>query len=57
MDVIYRERPSSGRVVGIQASYAPRFLPGSTTPMRPFRSDGLIAMTAKLARRCARGKR
>jgi hypothetical protein len=47
MDVIHRERPSSGRVVGIQASYAPKFLPGSTTPMRPFRSDGLIAMTTK----------
>jgi hypothetical protein len=34
-------------VLGIQASYTPRFLPGSPTPMRPFRSDGLIAMTAK----------
>ena len=47
MDVLFRETPSSGRVLGIQATYTPRFLPGSTTPMRPFRSDGVIAMTAK----------
>ncbi|MSO19618.1 MAG: FAD-dependent oxidoreductase, partial [Acidobacteria bacterium] len=45
MDVIYREKPTEGRVVGIKASYTPKFLPGSTTPMKPFRSDGLIART------------
>jgi hypothetical protein len=47
MDVIFRQTPSSGRALGIQASYTPKFLPGSSTPMRPFRSDGVIAMTAK----------
>ncbi len=47
MDAIYRERPSSGRVLGIQASHTPKFLPGGTAPMRPFRSDGAMAMTAK----------
>jgi hypothetical protein len=47
MDVILREAPSAGRVLGIRASYTPKFLPGSTTPMQPFRSDGVIAMTAR----------
>jgi hypothetical protein len=47
MDAIVRERPSSGRVIGVTASYTPKFLPGSTTPMKPFRSDGVIDMTAK----------
>jgi hypothetical protein len=46
MDVIYRETPSSGRVLGIKAHYSPKFLPGSSTPMKPFRSDGLVDMTA-----------
>ena len=47
MDAIVRETPSSGRVLGIKASYTPKFLPGSTTPMRPFRSDGVIAIDGK----------
>jgi hypothetical protein len=47
MDAIVRETPSSGRVLGIKASYAPKFLPGSSTPMKPFRSDGVIEMTTK----------
>jgi len=47
MDVLVRETPTSGRVLGIRASYTPKLLPGSTTPMRPFRSDGVIALTAK----------
>ena len=47
MDAIVRETPSSGRVLGITASYTPKFLPGSTTPMRPFRADGVIASTAR----------
>lgn len=42
MDVIYREKPNEGRVLGIKASYTPKFLPGSKEPMKPFRSDGLI---------------
>jgi hypothetical protein len=46
MDALVRETPSSGRVLGIKAGYTPKFLPGSTTPMRPFRSDGVIAWTA-----------
>ena len=46
MDAIFREQPKSGRVLGIQASYKPRFLPGSNTPMQPFRSEGNVAMTA-----------
>jgi FAD binding domain-containing protein len=47
MDVIYREKPNIGRVLGIKAHYSPKFLPGSTTPMKPFRSDGLIDMTTQ----------
>ena len=47
MDAIVRETPSSGRVLGIRASYTPKFLPGSTTPLRPFRSDGVIASTTR----------
>lgn len=47
MDAIVREAPSSGRVLGIQVSHTPKFLPGSTTPMRPFRSDGVIDRTTK----------
>jgi FAD binding domain len=47
MDAIFREAPASGRVLGIKANYTPKFLPGSTTPMKPFRSDGLIDLTAK----------
>lgn len=49
MDLIVRENPSSGRVLGITASYTPKFRPGSTTPLRPFRSDGVIQMTAPAA--------
>jgi hypothetical protein len=47
MDAIFRETLSSGRVLGIKASYTPKFLPGSTTPMKPFRSDGVIERTMK----------
>jgi hypothetical protein len=46
MDVIYRETPHSGRVLGLRASYTPKFLPGSSTPMKPWRSDGVIESTA-----------
>ncbi len=46
MDVIFRETPKSGRVLGIQARYTPRMLPGSNTPMKSFRSEGNIDMTA-----------
>ena len=47
MDVIFREQPNSGRVLGIQASYTPTILPGTTTPLKSFRTDGNIDMTAK----------
>jgi succinate dehydrogenase/fumarate reductase flavoprotein subunit len=44
MDVIFRERPQSGRVLGIQASYTPTILPGGNTLLKSFRSDGNIEM-------------
>ncbi len=46
MDVIIREHPNAGRVLGIQASYSPTILPGATTPLKSFRSDGNIDMNA-----------
>jgi hypothetical protein len=36
---------SSGRVLGITAQYTPRILPGTTTPLRSYRSDGNIETT------------
>jgi len=42
MDVIFRVQPNSGRVLGIQASYTPRYLPGETTPMKSFHTLGNI---------------
>jgi hypothetical protein len=46
MDVIFREEPEAGRVLGVQASYTPTILPGETTPLKGFRSDGNIDMDA-----------
>jgi succinate dehydrogenase/fumarate reductase flavoprotein subunit len=46
MDVIFRETPTSGRVLGILASYTPTILPGTTTPLKSFRSQGNIEMNA-----------
>ena len=46
MDAIFREQPDSGRVLGIEASYSPTLLPGTTTSLGSFRSDGNIEMTA-----------
>jgi hypothetical protein len=34
-----------GRVVGLTATYAPRILPGATTPLQSYRSDGNIDTT------------
>lgn len=45
MDRLVRQTPTSGRVIGIEASYKPRFLPGSTTRLESYRSEGNIAMT------------
>jgi hypothetical protein len=47
MDIIFREKPDSGRVLGIQASYTPTILPGTTTPLKSFRTDGNIDANAK----------
>jgi hypothetical protein len=43
-------RPASveghpGRVVGLTASYTPRVLPGATTPLQSYRSDGNLDLT------------
>jgi predicted oxidoreductase len=35
----------SARVIGITAQYTPRIMPGATTPLRSFRSDGNIDST------------
>src|SRR5574341_1389200 len=35
----------AGRVTGVNAEYAPRVMPGSTTPLKSFRSDGNIEST------------
>jgi succinate dehydrogenase/fumarate reductase flavoprotein subunit len=34
-----------GRVIGIRAQHTPRIMPGATTPLRSFRSDGNIEST------------
>ncbi len=41
VDQIIREG-QKGNVVGITASYTPRFLPGSTTPLKSYRAHGNI---------------
>jgi succinate dehydrogenase/fumarate reductase flavoprotein subunit len=48
MTSLARELPSgdgSGRVIGITAQYTPRIMPGQSTPLKSFRSDGNIEMT------------
>jgi len=45
MDVIYREQQTSGRVLGVKASYTPRILPGTNTPLKSFRSEGNVEMS------------
>ena len=47
MDIIFREMPDSGRVLGIEASYTPTILPGTMTPLKSFLSDGNIDMNGK----------
>ena len=45
MTRILREPPTNGRdgrVIGIEAQYTPRIMPGATTPLRSFRADGNI---------------
>jgi len=48
MTSIIRDAPSgaaSGRVLGITAQYTPRILPGETTPLQSYRTDGNISST------------
>jgi hypothetical protein len=47
MDVIFRETPTSGRVLGVKASYTPTLLPGTATPLKSFRSQGNIDWDAE----------
>jgi len=47
MDTLFREKTDSGKVLGIQASYTPTILPGTTTPLKSFRTEGNIDMNAK----------
>lgn len=46
MDTIFRETPSSGRVLGVRASYSPRMLPGTSTPLRDVYTEGNIDSTS-----------
>lgn len=45
MDTIYREKPDEGRVLGIKASYTPTILPGTSTPLQSFRTEGNINLS------------
>lgn len=47
MDIIYREKPNAGRVLGIKAHYTPTILPGTTVPLKSFRSDGNLDKTTQ----------
>jgi succinate dehydrogenase/fumarate reductase flavoprotein subunit len=51
MTNLIREPGANGRVIGITAEYNPRILPGASTPLRSFHTDGNIdsaAQTLKL---------
>src|SRR5262245_37099405 len=43
-----------GHVIGITAQHSPRFLPGSSTPLKSFRSEGNIDLTKPAVRLRAR---
>jgi urocanate reductase len=45
MDVIYRETSGEGRVMGVQASYTPHTMPGSSEPLGHLMTDGDIETT------------
>lgn len=47
MDIIYRQ-PNGGKVLGVQASYTPHIMPGETTPLTGFFTEGNINSTKKL---------
>jgi succinate dehydrogenase/fumarate reductase flavoprotein subunit len=42
MTGLVREQQSRGRVIGITSEYTPRIMPGQSTPLKSFRSDGNI---------------
>jgi succinate dehydrogenase/fumarate reductase flavoprotein subunit len=51
-----REGQKSGAVLGISAQYTPRIMPGQSTPLKSFRSDGNIDSTKPSVRiRAKRG--
>jgi len=41
----HREGFKSGRILGVAAQYTPRIMPGQSTPLKSFRSDGNIEST------------
>jgi succinate dehydrogenase/fumarate reductase flavoprotein subunit len=45
MASLIRKGQNTGRVLGISAQHTPRVLPGQTTPLKSFRSDGNIDST------------
>jgi succinate dehydrogenase/fumarate reductase flavoprotein subunit len=45
MTSFVREGQKSGRVIGITAQSSPRIMPGQSTPLKSFRSDGNIECT------------
>lgn len=45
MTSVVRETKDQRRVVGLKAYYRPRIMPGETTPLKSFRSDGNIECT------------
>jgi succinate dehydrogenase/fumarate reductase flavoprotein subunit len=45
MTSLIRKGPNTGRVLGVTAQYTPRLLPGQTTPLKSFSSDGNIDST------------
>ena len=46
MDSIIRETPAAGRILGIKARYTPTILPGTSTPLKSFASQGNIDTTS-----------
>jgi hypothetical protein len=50
MTSFVREGQQSGRVIGITADYTPRIMPGQSTPLKSFRSDGNIESTTPTVR-------
>ena len=50
MTSFVREGQQSGRVIGVTADYTPRIMPGQSTPLKSFRSDGNIDSTKPTTR-------